>query len=44
MTDDLRRFRHDYQNILYSLNSALATDNIAYAKRALNPPHPRYPT
>jgi two-component system sensor histidine kinase AgrC len=35
MTDDLRRFRHDYQNILYSLNSALATNNIAYAKRAL---------
>lgn len=36
MTDDLRRFRHDYQNILYSLNSALATNNIAYAKRALS--------
>ncbi|WP_288658548.1 GHKL domain-containing protein [uncultured Limosilactobacillus sp.] len=36
ITDDLRRFRHDYQNILYSLNSALATDKIAYAKRALN--------
>lgn len=35
MTDDLRRFRHDYQNILYSLNSALATNNIDYAKRAL---------
>lgn len=35
MTDDLRRFRHDYQNILYSLNSALETNNIAYAKRAL---------
>lgn len=36
MTDDLRRFRHDYQNILYSLNSALETNNLDYAKRALN--------
>ena len=35
MTDDLRRFRHDYQNILYSLNSALSTNNLDYAKRAL---------
>ena len=33
--DDLRRFRHDYQNILYSLNSALSTNNLDYAKRAL---------
>ncbi|MGM9907456.1 GHKL domain-containing protein [Limosilactobacillus sp.] len=36
MTDDLRRFRHDYQNILYSLTSALETNNLDYAKRALN--------
>lgn len=36
MTDDLRRFRHDYHNILYSLNSALETNNLDYAKRALN--------
>lgn len=36
MTDDLRRFRHDYQNILYSLNSALETNNLDYAKRALS--------
>lgn len=35
MTDDLRRFRHDYQNILYSLTSALETNNLDYAKRAL---------
>ncbi|MDM8266368.1 GHKL domain-containing protein [Limosilactobacillus pontis] len=35
MTDDLRRFRHDYQNILYSLSSALKTNNLDYAKRAL---------
>lgn len=36
MTDDLRRFRHDYQNILYSLTSALETNNLDYAKQALS--------
>ena len=35
MYDDLRRFRHDYKNILISLSSALSDNHIAYAKQAL---------
>ena len=35
MYDDLRRFRHDYQNILISLSSALSDNHIAYAKQAI---------
>lgn len=35
MNDDLRRFKHDYKNILYSLSSALETNNLDYAKQAL---------
>lgn len=35
MNDDLRRFRHDYKNILYSLTSALETNNLDFAKRSL---------
>lgn len=36
MYDDLRRFRHDYKNILYSLKSALDSNNLDYARRSLN--------
>ncbi len=36
MYDDLRRFRHDYKNILISLNSALDDNNIEYAKQSLH--------
>lgn len=35
MYDDLRRFRHDYQNILISLTSALSDQNLTYAQQAL---------
>lgn len=35
MYDDMRRFKHDYKNVLYSLKSALDTDNLDYAKREL---------
>src|SRR5699024_6186712 len=36
MYDDLRRFRHDYKNILISLNSALDDNNIEDAKQSLH--------
>lgn len=35
MYDDMRRFKHDYKNVLYSLKSALDTDNLDYAKAEL---------
>lgn len=35
MYDDLRRFRHDYKNILYSLKSAIDSNNLDYAKRSI---------
>lgn len=35
MYDDLRRFRHDYKNILISLSSALSDNNIDYAKQSI---------
>lgn len=35
MYDDMRRFKHDYQNVLYSLKSALDTNNLDYAKKEL---------
>lgn len=35
MYDDMRRFKHDYKNILYSLKSALDTNNLDYAKHEL---------
>lgn len=34
--DDLRRFKHDYKNILYSLDSALNMNNTDYAKQVLH--------
>lgn len=36
MYDELRRFRHDYKNILYSLTGSLETNDIAEAKNILN--------
>lgn len=36
MYDDMRRFKHDYQNILYSLKSALDSDNLDYARQEIN--------
>ena len=33
--DDLRRFRHDYKNVLFSLDGALADENIPVAKQVL---------
>ncbi|MGM9892611.1 GHKL domain-containing protein [Limosilactobacillus sp.] len=36
MYDDMRRFRHDYKNILYSLKSALDTNNLDYAKNQID--------
>lgn len=36
MYDDLRRFRHDYKNILYSLDSSLETNNLDHAKHLLS--------
>lgn len=33
--DDLRRFRHDYKNVLFSLDGALANENIPVAKQVL---------
>lgn len=35
MYDDMRRFKHDYKNVLYSLKSALDTNNLDYAKTEL---------
>ncbi|WP_251547583.1 sensor histidine kinase [Limosilactobacillus caecicola] len=34
--DDMRRFKHDYKNILYSLKSALNTNQIEYAQQSLD--------
>lgn len=36
MYDDLRRFRHDYKNVLYSLTGALENDDIQQSKEILN--------
>ncbi|EEU29839.1 hypothetical protein HMPREF0501_01304 [Limosilactobacillus coleohominis 101-4-CHN] len=36
MYDDLRRFRHDYKNVLYSLTGALENDDIQQSKGILN--------
>lgn len=36
MYDDLRRFRHDYKNILYSLQSAVNSNHLNYAKQSIN--------
>lgn len=36
MYDDLRRFRHDYKNILFSLKSAMDSNNLDYARRSIN--------
>ncbi|WP_326516359.1 GHKL domain-containing protein [Ligilactobacillus murinus] len=36
MYDDMRRFRHDYKNILYSLSSAIDTNDITLVKKAFD--------
>lgn len=36
MYDDLRRFRHDYKNVLYSLTGSLDSNNIQQSKEILN--------
>lgn len=36
MYDELRRFRHDYKNVLYSLTGSLENNDIAEAKGILN--------
>lgn len=36
MYDEMRHFRHDYKNVLYSLTGALENNNIDEAKRVLN--------
>lgn len=36
MYDDMRRFRHDYKNILYSLSSAIDTNDIELVKKAFD--------
>lgn len=36
MYDELRHFRHDYKNILYSLTGSLENNDVAEAKKVLN--------
>lgn len=36
MYDNLRRFRHDYKNILFSLQEAASTNNVQQVKQILN--------